>query len=63
MGLVSFIESIFFARAAALTFICRARFFTSAGVLGKNSCSGGSSKRIVTGKPFMTLKISVKSPR
>ncbi|OIQ65309.1 hypothetical protein GALL_531340 [mine drainage metagenome] len=31
--------------------------------VGKNSCIGGSSSRTVTGKPFMALKMSLKSAR
>ena len=30
---------------------------------GRNSCSGGSSKRIVAGKPLSALKMPVKSSR
>ena len=30
---------------------------------GRNSCSGGSSRRMVTGSPAMIRKISAKSPR
>ena len=32
-------------------------------VCGRNSCSGGSSSRIVTGRPVMMRKISTKSSR
>ena len=63
MGLTSFIFSIFFPRAPGDTFIFFARFFISAGELGRNSCKGGSNNRTVTGNPSITLKISVKSPR
>ena len=30
---------------------------------GRNSCSGGSSRRIVTGRPFIALKMPTKSSR
>jgi hypothetical protein len=35
----------------------------SASLLGRNSCSGGSSRRMVTGRPAMISKSSAKSPR
>ena len=33
------------------------------GVFGRNSCSGGSRKRIVAGRPFSALKMPKKSSR
>jgi hypothetical protein len=35
----------------------------SSSLCGRNSCSGGSSRRIVTGRPAMTSNISTKSAR
>ena len=35
----------------------------SSSLCGRNSCSGGSSSRIVTGRPFMISNSSMKSPR
>ena len=41
----------------------RARRFVSSPPCGRNSCSGGSSRRIVTGQPSIASKIPSKSPR
>src|SRR5256885_1435260 len=49
--------------AATLLPVGRAISPNSASVLGRNSWSGGSNRRIVTGKPFMIWKISAKSSR
>jgi hypothetical protein len=35
----------------------------SASLCGRNSCSGGSSRRIVTGRPAMMRNSAVKSSR
>ena len=35
----------------------------SSSTFGRNSCSGGSSRRIVTGKPAISRKMPTKSPR
>ena len=45
---------------------CRSRCASSsnsAAVFGRNSCSGGSSRRMVTGRPSMTRNSSTKSSR
>ena len=41
--------------------MCFASSAVSLSVCGINSCSGGSSKRIVTGRPFIASKIPIKS--
>ena len=41
----------------------RATSSISSGSCGRNSCSGGSSRRIVTGRPAMIAKDSMKSSR
>ena len=46
-----------------LTPACLAISAISSSLCGKNSCKGGSSKRIVTGSPFMIWNSSMKSCR
>mmetsp|Transcript_5280 Transcript_5280/g.16764 ORF Transcript_5280/g.16764 Transcript_5280/m.16764 type:complete len:205 (-) Transcript_5280:1501-2115(-) len=51
------------ATASAEMPILAARSAWAFGSCGTNSCSGGSSRRIVTGRPCMARKMPVKSPR
>ena len=47
--------------SAGSTFIAAATSAISSSLFGRNSCSGGSSRRIVTGRPRMMVKSSTKS--
>ena len=48
---------------ASDTPICCAITFWPASSCGTNSCSGGSSRRIVTGRPLISRNMPSKSPR
>ncbi len=61
MGFISCRDSILRSSSSWATPISLARALMSAGAVGRNSCRGGSSRRMVTGSPSMARKMPSKS--